>query len=128
MNKLQASISRWFWTILLVVAGIAHFVKADFFLAYYPDYLPFPKAAVLGSAFVEWLLAALLWLPRYQRMAWLGIAVLMVCYLPVHIYLITDHANIAHPDLAVPLWLAWARLPLQFVFIFWPYRIYRNNA
>lgn len=123
-----ARFSTWFWTLLLAAAGIAHVAKPDFFLAYYPDYLPFPGAAVWATAWVEWLLAALIWLPRYRRMAWFSITLLMVCYLPVHLYLITDHARILHPEPAVPLWLAWVRLPLQLGLIAWAYSMYRVSA
>lgn len=116
-----ARFSYWFWTVLLTAAGIAHLAKPDFFLAYYPNYLPFPGPAIWVTAWLEWLLAILIWQPRYRRMAWLSIAVLMVCYLPVHLYVITHHAHITHPELAVPLWLAWVRLPVQFGFMAWAF-------
>jgi uncharacterized membrane protein len=100
-------------------AGAAHLAFPGFFLAYYPAYLPWPEAAVLVSALVEWLLAVGLWLPRWERAAWLAVAGLMVVYVPVHWYVIASHAQIAHPWPAVPLWLAWVRLPAQFGFIGW---------
>lgn len=114
-----ASWSRLFWTGILIGAGLAHVVLPEAFVAYYPTYLPWPQAAIYASAVVEWLLAALLWSGRTQRAAWLGIAALMVVYVPVHVYVITHHHAIVHPPVAIPLWLAWARLPMQFVLIGW---------
>jgi uncharacterized membrane protein len=111
--------SRWFWTLLLAGAGVAHLVLPNFFVAYYPAYLPWAQEAVVASAVVEWLLALGLWLPRWERVAWLAVAGLMLSYVPVHWYAITDHAHLAHPWPAVPLWLAWVRLPVQFGFIGW---------
>jgi uncharacterized membrane protein len=121
-------ISYGFWTLLLLAAGVAHLLRPDFFMAYYPAYLPLARQAVLGTAFVEWLLAALLWAPRYCGRAWLGTALLMAAYLPVHLYVITHHTNIVHPTPAIPLWLAWVRLPVQFVFIAWAYGMWKRGG
>lgn len=110
--------SRFLWTGMLVGAGLAHVVLPEAFAAYYPSYLPWPQAAIMASAVVEWILAALLW-SRKQRTAWLGIATLMVIYVPVHVYVITHHHEIIDPPVAIPFWLAWVRLPLQFLLIGW---------
>ena len=113
------AVSRPVWTLLLVVAGVAHVVVPDAFIAYYPAYLPWPTAAIYASAVVEWLLAALLWNAHTQRAAWYMIAALMVVYVPVHVYVVTDHSAIINPPVAIPLWLAWVRLPMQFVLVGW---------
>jgi uncharacterized membrane protein len=118
--------SRWFWTLLLIAAGMAHFARLDFFLAYYPSYLPWPKAAIWGTGILEIILAMLLWVTRGQKPAYLGITLLMLAYLPVHVYVITHHARILHPHPAIPLALAWLRLPVQLVFITWAYWCWRK--
>jgi uncharacterized membrane protein len=110
-----------FWTVLLIVAGVVHFAAPSFFWAYYPNYLPWPKEAVAVTGIIEWFLAIGLWWPTLRRISWLAIGILMVLYLPVHLYVITDHATIAHPELAIPLWVAWIRLPIQFVLIGWAF-------
>lgn len=113
------AVSRPVWTLLLVVAGLAHVLVPEAFIAYYPTYLPWPTAAIYASAVVEWLLAALLWNARAQRTAWYAITALMVIYVPVHVYVVTDHSAIINPPVAIPLWLAWVRLPMQFVLVAW---------
>ena len=123
-----ASSSRLLWTVILVGAGIAHVVLPEAFVAYYPSYLPWPDLAVLVSAVVEWILAALLWNKSTQRAAWLGIAALMIVYVPVHVYVITHNNAVVNPPVALPLWLAWARLPMQFVLIGWAWWMGRSAA
>lgn len=112
-------LSRIFWTLLLAAAGLAHFLIPDFFVAYYPRYLPWPEAAVLCTGIFEWVLAALLWVPAWQQRAWAAISLMLVCYLPLHIFIISDYDRIVHPFPEIPLWLAWVRLPLQILFIAW---------
>lgn len=113
------AVSRPIWTLLLTTAGLAHIIVPEAFIAYYPTYLPWPTLAIFASAIVEWLLAALLWNRRFERIAWYGITVLMVVYVPVHVYVVTDHSAIINPPVAIPFWLALVRLPWQFVLIGW---------
>ncbi len=117
--------SRAAWTTLLVSAATAHIVMPEWFVAYYPSYLPYPHEAVAVSALVELLLAALLWVPRMRRVAWSCIALLMVAYVPVHVYVITHHDTIAHPVLTIPFWLALVRLPMQSALVWWAWRMGR---
>jgi uncharacterized membrane protein len=115
--------SRYFWSSLLGLAGISHFLHPDFFIAYYPNHLPFPREAVWTSGALELLLAGLLYVNYRRPPVWLSIAVLMIVYFPVHLYVITHHHLIDHPIPKIPLWLAWIRLPLQLVLIGWPLSI-----
>ena len=112
--------SRILWTGLLVSAAVAHWLMPEWFIAYYPSYLPLADAAIAASAIVELMIAFALWHPRLRRSAWISLSILMLIYLPVHIYVITHHDTIVHPSITIPLWLAWLRLPVQFVFIAWP--------
>jgi uncharacterized membrane protein len=114
-------LSTWFWSLLLLTAGAVHFAYPSFFVAYYPNYLPWPEGSILISGVAEWVLAALLWRKNSQQWAWILTCVLMCLYLPVHVYVITYHASIQHPPLAIPLWIAWLRLPIQLLFIYWTY-------
>jgi uncharacterized membrane protein len=114
--------SRTAWTTLLVSAATAHIVMPAWFVAYYPSYLPYPHQAVALSAIVELALAALLWVQRTRTIAWSCIALLMVAYIPVHVYVITHHDAITHPAITIPLWLAWLRLPMQGVLVWLAWR------
>ncbi len=115
-------LSRLFWTGLLVSAATAHLMIPEWFVAYYPSYLPLANEAVSASAIVELTIALALWHQQLRRRAWLSLAVLMMIYMPVHVYVITHYEVIAHPSITIPLWLAWLRLPVQVVFVIWPLR------
>ncbi len=121
-------LSRIFWTGLLVSAAFAHWFMPEWFLAYYPSYLPLAREAVSASAIVEMMIALALWHPQRRRMAWMSLAALMTLYMPVHMYVITHHDVIAHPSITIPLWLAWLRLPVQLLFIFWPIGIITRRS
>lgn len=119
--------SRIFWTILLAAAGAVHLALPHIFEAYYPPYLPHPHLAVLVSGMVEWTILALLWIPRMKLWAWLSTGSLMIAYLPVHIYVLTDHTALfgqsPPPPFSIPLWVAWLRLPVQILFIIWAFHL-----
>jgi uncharacterized membrane protein len=128
MKALLVRYSRLVWTLLLVSAAIAHFTHREFFLAYYPSYLPWPQVAVVLTALVEVSLALMLWFPRTVRLGWVCIAALMVCYLPVHMYVVTHYHQISHPVPAVPLWAAWIRLFMHVLLMLWPAWMMRHVA
>jgi uncharacterized membrane protein len=123
---LSEMVSRCVWTGLLVSAATAHFVVPEWFVAYYPSYLPLANEAVAISGVVEVLLAALLWMPRTRRLAWFAITVLMIVYVPVHVYVITHYDAITHPAVKIPLWLACVRLPMQGMLAWWAGRQLRS--
>ena len=94
----------WFF-----VGGIAHFVATDTEMRIVPPYIPWPRAAVLVSGVFEMLGAAgLLWRPT-RRLSGIGLFLLTFAVTPCHIYMLQQ------PELfpAIPLWVLWARLPLQ---------------
>lgn len=126
MRALLLRYSRMLWTLLLCSAAIAHFTHREFFVAYYPSYLPWPDVAIPATAVIEVVLAILLWLPSTVRWSWALIAALMLCYLPVHLYVVTHYSVVAHPSPAVPLWAGWVRLILHVPLIVWPVWMGRN--
>jgi uncharacterized membrane protein len=122
-----STLSRLLWTGILLGAGLAHVVQPEAFVAYYPTYLPWPQVAIYASAVVEWLLAVMLW-STMQRAAWFAIAALMLIYVPVHVFVITHHETVVSPPVAIPLWLAWVRLPMQFLLIGWAWWLGRRKT
>jgi uncharacterized membrane protein len=93
----------WFF-----IGGIAHFALTDAEIRLVPDYIPWPRAAVLVSGVLELIGAAGLLHPATRRLAgWLLFAVTLGVT-PVHIDML-QHAD----RWPVPYWLLVARLPLQ---------------
>lgn len=108
-------IARFFAGPVMVAAGINHFVNPDFYLKIVPSALPAPEALVYLSGVAEIAGALGTMHPRTRRPAgWFLIATLVAVY-PANIYMAVN------PDRfeAIPQWALWARLPLQFLFVYW---------
>jgi uncharacterized membrane protein len=101
----------------LIVAGSVHFLKMGSYVKIVPPYVPFPEMVVLGSGAVCSFLGAALLLPRVSRVAAWGIVIYLMAVFPANIHMAF------HPEIfpAVPVWILWARLPLQAVLIAWAY-------
>lgn len=98
-----------------VAAGALHFIGPAFYLKIMPPYVPFALAMVYISGILE-ILLGLLVLPQKTRQAagW-GLILLLIAVFPANLHVAL------HPEIfpGLPLWMAWARLPLQLLFIFW---------
>jgi uncharacterized membrane protein len=105
--------------VLLAIAmmgiGVDHFLTPNAFVSIVPAWLPNPRALVLVSGAFEILGGAGLLVPRARRAAGLGLVLLYISVFPANINMaVHDIQPASHP---IPVWLLWARLPLQFVFI-----------
>ena len=96
-----------------VAAGIYHFVNPRFYQKIMPPYLPYHVPLIYVSGICE-IVFALLLLPESTRPigAWLIIALLIAIF-PANIQMAVDfwHRKSSY------LWIAIARLPLQFILI-----------
>ncbi len=73
---------RWALALVLVVAGVGHFMSTEAFTAQVPTWLPQPEAVVYVSGVVELALAAALLLARRHRAAvgWVVAAFFVVVF------------------------------------------------
>ena len=108
-----------FWSLGLIAIGFLHLIKPDFFLHVMPPYFPFPKILVALSGVVEIIFGICFWQKKLHYAIAIGIILMLVVYLPVHIYMITDNDILNKLEPSISLFVAWVRLPLQFVFIAW---------
>ena len=129
MRRLQRPL-QWGLAIMLIVGGLAHFAKPAAYMAIMPPFLPFPLALVYLSGVVEAGLGALLMVPTLKRVAAWGIVLTLIAIYPANIYHAVN-GGIRHPDLpaifAEPTF-AYARLPLQLVFVAWAWWYTRVDA
>jgi len=103
---------RLLFALFMIMGGVQHFLKADFYLPFVPSFLPFPMTIIYVSGFVEIALGLLLLFRKYAKIAAVGIFMLMLLFLPVHIWdIITDTPAIGSHKAAL------IRLPLQFLFL-----------
>lgn len=109
----------YFLSLLFVVAGISHFMFPKFFAAMIPPYLPYPKLLVLISGVLEIILGTLLLFPEVRTLTGIGLIALLIAVFPANIYMaqrMTQKENKYS-------WVAWARLPMQFVLIYLVYSV-----
>ena len=80
-----------------------------------PDHYAHPEALVLVSGAAEILGGIGLQVPATRRFSAAGIALMLIVYFDVHLFMLTHAARF--PE--VPVWILWARIPIQFVLIAW---------
>ena len=114
-------LSRYALVLLFVGAGVLHFLRPATYLAIMPPLLPQPLLLVHLSGVAEVLGGlGLLW-SRTRRLAGWGLLALLVAVFPANVYM-----ALMHEQLHIPGWVAWGRLPLQPVIMWWAWRVLRG--
>ena len=120
--SLLKRISRYIMAVFFIYAGVNHFINPEFYLPLIPPYIPLPELANLISGILEVGLGAGLLFNGLRKTAAVGIIVLMVLFLPVHLYFI-QLGSCIQDILCVPEWMGWARLlivqPLLILWAWW---------
>jgi uncharacterized membrane protein len=106
-------IGLWVQAFLYIAAGINHFLHLPMYVSIMPPHWHDAAFWVRLTGVLEIAGGIGLLLPATRRWAAWGIVAMLVVYFDVHIYMLT-HAELFA---AIPVWLLWARLPLQFVLI-----------
>jgi uncharacterized membrane protein len=104
--------------VLLLSAGVMHFLRPGPFVQIVPPAVPWPRLAVYLSGGAELLLAVALLLPRLSRLAALGTAALFIAVFPANLYhwLADVHVQGAA---AAPGWYHALRIPAQALLVAW---------
>ena len=106
---------------LMIFGGINHFLKAEMYYPFIPDFLP-QSFITLASGALEIILGIGALIPQARSKATLGIFILMILFLPLHIWdLFKEHPAIGSHKVAV------IRVPVQFLLIFLAGYISRRN-
>ena len=71
---------------LYVIAGINHFWHPAFYIRLIPPYLPNPVVINIVAGCAEIVLGTMLMFARYRKWAALGIIVMLVAFIPSHVY------------------------------------------
>ena len=122
MRKLKADLG-WILGVLMVLAGIYHFLNPPFYIRIMPPYLPWHEELVAVSGVFEVTLGALLLVPKFtQASAW-GLIALLVAVFPANLHM-AFHADL-YPEIK-PI-LLWLRLPLHGVLVAWAFWYTRNG-
>ena len=108
----------------MVLAGLNHFFDPEFYLEMMPDYLPLHKELVVVSGLAEIALGIALIPKATRRVAAWGCIVLFISVFPANVNMAINPENFNQ----VPQWMLYARLPFQFVFLYWAYRFTRFES
>lgn len=121
--KLLWRILQLLLAVFLGYAGVQHFLNPVFYEPFVPAFLPTKTLFVYVSGAVELLLAVLLLIPQYTKKAATGIMILMLLFLPIHIWDVFQETPAIGSKQA-----ALIRLPVQFLFIGWAYLVKRYSS
>jgi len=118
-------LALYLMALLYVAAGIIHFTDPRFYLKIMPDWLPAHQLLLYVSGVAEIILGMLLLFRRTRPLAaWLIVAMLVVFLLLIHIPMTLEYWQNNTPG----LWLTIARIPLQFLLIYWALQYTRPQA
>ena len=108
--------------VLLIFAGFNHFLNPEMYAPFIPDFMPKVTVNYLVGI-VEVVLGVGVLIPRFRYPAALGILLLMLAFLPLHVWdVFREHPAIGSHQVAL------IRLPIQFVLIAWAWFISRRQT
>ncbi len=107
----------WLLALFFVLAGANHFRSPEKYLAIMPPWLPAPEWMNWISGTAEILGGIGVLVPATRRIAGWGLIALLVAIFPANLHMAFDGVQI--PGYHIASWAAWARLPLQAVFVAW---------
>jgi uncharacterized membrane protein len=110
--------------VLYIGQGINHFWHSAMVVGLMPMHYAHPYALVLLSGSAEILGGIGLLVEGTRRMAAWGLILMLVIYFDVHISMLMHAGRFP----SIPLWLLYARIPFQFVFIAWAWAYTRGAS
>lgn len=103
-----------------IAAGVTHFTMLDTMRAHFPSWVPAVDPIVYVTGVIEVAGGLALFARRYQSQVGLLVAAYLLLVFPANVYVAV--ADVDVPGLPDAWWYAWARLPLQALFIWWALR------
>ena len=100
-------------SIFYIGVGVKHFTNPMWFIKIVPPLLPYKLSLVYISGFFEILFGIMLLFPITRYMAAWGLILLLIAVFPANIYLAMTNGA----ALNTTPFIAWGRLPFQFLFI-----------
>ena len=118
--KLLKQILTYLFAAFMIFGGVNHFLKPAMYLPFFADFLP-KEFLNYASGLVEIGVGILVFIPNFKKIGTLGILVLMVIFLPLHIWdVFRENPAVGSHQAAL------IRLPIQFVLIAWAWFIHKN--
>ncbi len=96
----------------MIFGGVNHFLKPAMYFPFFPDFLP-KEALNYLTGIAEIVVGIGVFIPKYRTQAALGILIMMLAFLPLHIWdVFKENPAIGSHQATL------VRLPIQFVLIF----------
>ena len=109
----------------ITLAGVMHFANPSFFDDIVPPWLPpSERFWTYVSGVAELIVGPMLLIPRTRRLGALAAIVLFVAVYPANLYMVWDWRDRPVGEQFV----AWARLPFQFLFVWLAWKVYRRES
>jgi len=118
--KIVWIVVRVLFALFMIFGGVQHFMKPDFYIPFVPSFLPFTTAIIYTSGILEILLGIMLIIPNYSKHGAFGILLLMLIFLPIHVWDVFSATPAIGSHQA-----ALIRLPVQILFIIIAWKIKR---
>jgi uncharacterized membrane protein len=103
--------------VIYIIAGIMHFVRPKMYLRILPSYLPGHKLLVIISGITEIILGIALCFSETKDLTIYLMIVTLAFFLPAHFHMLFNKKA----SMGIAKWKLIARIPLQFVLMFWAY-------
>ena len=105
----------------MILSAVAHIMNPDFYAPMIPDFIPAGFANIL-TAIVEAAVGVLLCLPKYRHWGGLSFFILMIAFLPIHIWDFLKETPAVGPSPAPEI-----RLAIQLLLIYAGWWIYKKS-
>jgi uncharacterized membrane protein len=112
--------------VVMVLAGIFHFVAPETYLMMMPDYLPWHLPLVYISGVFEIVLGIAVFIEPVRALAGWGLVALFVAVLPANLWMATE--GVQPPGMEMSPTMAWLRLPMQLLLMYWAWAVTRPDA
>ncbi len=109
-----------------ILVGFNHFRSPDSYVRIIPAYLPAPHLLNTLAGIFEIAFGLMLTFKQTRKIAAWGIILMLITFLPVHIDMII-HAPMMLGNFKVTPLIAWLRIPLQGLLIFWAWWYTRDK-
>jgi uncharacterized membrane protein len=105
----------------MFLGGVSHFAFPEIYYPFIPDFLPKP-AVNIAAAVLEIVMGLGLFVEKLKKISALFILIALISFLPIHVFdMLKENPAIGSKT------LAYIRLPLQFLLIYWAYLVYQHN-
>ena len=124
-NSNSYKIFLWIYATIYILAGFNHLISPKGYFEIMPQWIPFHGLLIYLSGVIEIILGILLLFPKTIKVSSLFIILMLIAFLPIHIDMI-QRAPFTLGKIYVTPFIAWVRLPLQFLLIGWAYYYFGN--